>query len=57
MQARHKSKLAVRQPSMDRLRASRDEDTENFVNFVSAEPVQKGIGRYLASLSKRAKQE
>lgn len=54
LQARHESKLALRRPLLDRLAACRDKDTDNFVNFVSTEPVQKGLGKYLASLSKKA---
>lgn len=46
--------MALRRPLLERLAACQDKDTDNFVNFVSTEPVQKGLGKYLASLSKKA---
>lgn len=51
--ARYATKMALRGPLLDRLKAGAAEDTEGFVRFVRQEPVQKALGQYLATLGKQ----
>eukprot|EP00730_Choanoeca_flexa_P004519 TRINITY_DN1171_c0_g1_i2.p1 TRINITY_DN1171_c0_g1~~TRINITY_DN1171_c0_g1_i2.p1 ORF type:complete len:277 (+),score=53.62 TRINITY_DN1171_c0_g1_i2:2-832(+) len=51
--ARHLTKLAVRGGMVERLRQNRQSDTDHFVQLISQEQVQKGLGMYLASLAKK----
>lgn len=51
--ARYLSKMSVREPTLKALVASRQDDTDKFVSFAQSAPVQKGLGMYLASLSKK----
>ena len=45
--------MSVREPTLKALVASRQDDTDKFVSFAQSAPVQKGLGMYLASLSKK----
>ncbi|KAF6023865.1 ECI1 [Bugula neritina] len=53
--ARHLSKLQLRQPTLDRLLHTRQEDIDNFVSFITKESIQKSLGMYLAALKQRSK--
>lgn len=52
-QARYLSKLSVREDALKKLAGRMAADTDNFVAFATSAPVQKGLGLYLASLSKK----
>mmetsp|Transcript_4064 Transcript_4064/g.6930 ORF Transcript_4064/g.6930 Transcript_4064/m.6930 type:complete len:331 (-) Transcript_4064:312-1304(-) len=52
--ARGLTKRALRRPALDRLRARRDADREEFVEFIMHPRVQAGLGAYLAGLKKKA---
>ncbi|XP_060757087.1 enoyl-CoA delta isomerase 1, mitochondrial-like isoform X2 [Neoarius graeffei] len=51
--AREISKSMMRKPTLDRLLASREADTKNFVNFISKDSIQKSLGLYLTMLKQR----
>jgi len=51
--ARHLSKLSVREEALKKLVNNREADVNNFVSFAMSAPVQKGLGLYLESLSKK----
>lgn len=51
--ARRITKLQLRQPTLDRLLNSRQEDIEHFVNFIKKESIQKSLGMYLEALKNR----
>lgn len=53
--ARGLTKQAMRGPTLERLVSAREADTQNFLGFVSTEPVQKMIGLYLEQLKSRSK--
>lgn len=51
--ARYLSKLTVREEALKKLANNREADVDNFVSFAMSAPVQKGLGLYLESLSKK----
>lgn len=51
--ARYLSKMSVREPALKQLITNREADINNFVTFAQSAPVQKGLGLYLQSLSKK----
>lgn len=51
--ARYLSKLTVREEALKKLASNREADVNNFVSFAMSAPVQKGLGLYLESLSKK----
>ncbi|MCJ8739679.1 hypothetical protein PDJAM_G00049940 [Pangasius djambal] len=51
--AREITKSLLRKPTVDRLLASRDTDSKNFVNFISRDSIQKSLGLYLTMLKQR----
>ena len=51
--ARHESKLRMRGALIDRLRSDQKGDADNFIDFVTQDFVQKGLGAYMASLKKK----
>jgi hypothetical protein len=53
-QARHWSKLAVREAFVGKLERQREADIDHFVRLITADKVQAGLGAYLESLKKKA---
>ncbi|KAH3861574.1 enoyl-CoA delta isomerase 1, mitochondrial-like [Dreissena polymorpha] len=53
--ARQLTKRQIRKPTMDRLIAKRDEDIQNFVQFITKDSVQKAMGVYIDQLKNKAK--
>lgn len=53
-QARYMSKMRIREEAIQKLVNNRESDTRLFVNFALSTQVQDGLGRYLASLAKKA---
>lgn len=51
--ARQITKNQCRKQFIDKLHAKRDADTDNFVNFITKDSIQKAMGKYLESLKKR----
>merc|ERR1712241_27478 len=56
-EARHVSKMLMRQPTLDRLAADREADVEHFANFVTQPSIQKPLGRYLEALKAKSKKK
>ena len=56
-EARHVSKMLMRQPTLDKLTADREADVEHFVNFVTQPAIQKPLGRYLEALKAKSKKK
>lgn len=54
-QARVASKLLTRRAPMDHLRATRQQDTDDFVSFVTLESTQQTLGAYLERLKSKSK--
>lgn len=54
--ARHLTKLAVRQPLIDLLKPHREHDLKGFLSLITQDKIQKSLGKYLESLSQRAKE-
>lgn len=55
--ARHQTKIAVRMEAVNRLANDREADMQHFIGLITQPVVQKGLGKYLASLSQRAKEK
>ncbi|NXH16667.1 ECI1 isomerase, partial [Bucco capensis] len=51
--ARQITKSMMRKAVLDRLVAHREEDIQNFINFISKEPIQKSLHIYMEMLKKR----
>ena len=47
------TKLQLREPFTDKLKAKRAEDTQNFVDLVMTDQMQNLLGKYLSSLKKK----
>jgi len=56
-EARHVSKMLMRQPTLDRLTADREADVEHFANFVTQPQIQKPLGQYLEALKAKSKKK
>ena len=56
-EARHVSKMLMRQPTLDRLTADREADVEHFANFVTQPQIQKPLGLYLEALKAKSKKK
>jgi 3,2-trans-enoyl-CoA isomerase len=54
-QARVASKLLVRQPHIDKLRLTAEQDIDHFVQFVTSPKVQQSLAEYIAMISKKRK--
>jgi 3,2-trans-enoyl-CoA isomerase len=55
--ARHMTKVATREDIVARLAKNLEADLQGFVDLISQPAIQKGLGKYLESLSARAKQQ
>ncbi|KAM6904740.1 enoyl-CoA delta isomerase 1, mitochondrial [Xenentodon cancila] len=51
--ARQITKSMMRKPTIDKLTSNRDADTQNFVNFITKESIQRSLHMYLEMLKKR----
>ena len=51
--ARYETKCRLRKPAIERLKAAKDQDREDFVGFITSEKVQASLGAYIASLKKK----
>ncbi|NXI44967.1 ECI1 isomerase, partial [Galbula dea] len=51
--ARQLTKSMMRKAVLDRLGAQREEDTQNFISFISKEPIQKSLHMYMEMLKKK----
>lgn len=52
--ARYMSKMRVREDALHKLASNRESDTQAFVKFALSPQVQNSLGKYLASLAKKA---
>ena len=55
--ARQITKKQIRQATMDRLVSRREEDIQNFVQFITKDSVQKALGFYLEQLKNKQKKK
>lgn len=51
--ARQLTKSLMRKQTIDKLMSNRESDTQNFVNFITKDSIQKSLGMYLAMLKKK----
>jgi len=56
-EARHVSKMLMRQETLDRLTRDREADIEHFANFVTQPVIQKPLGKYLEALKAKSKKK
>ena len=53
--ARVASKMLIRRPALEVLQQTRQEDTDDFVRFITSDAAQKGLSAYLEMMAKRRK--
>jgi len=56
-EARHVSKMLMRQPTLDKLTSSKQEDIDHFSNFITQPIIQKPMGMYLEALKAKSKKK
>lgn len=56
-QARHLTKMMMREESINRLRATKNDDIDVFTGFLTRPEVQAGMGMYLEALKNRKKKK
>ena len=56
-EARHVSKMLMRQPTLDKLTSNKQEDIDHFSNFITQPIIQKPLGMYLEALKNKAKKK
>ena len=56
-EARHVSKMLMRQETLDKLVNNKEEDIEHFANFVTQPVIQKPLGMYLEALKAKSKKK
>jgi len=54
-EARHISKMIMRQPTLDKLTSDKEGDIDHFCNFIVQPQIQKPMGLYLEALKKKSK--
>jgi len=54
-EARHVSKMLMRQPTLEKLTRDKQGDIDHFVNFITQPIIQKPLGMYLEALKKKSK--
>ena len=54
-EARHITKMLMRQPTIDKLAGGKTEDIGYFCNFIQQPQIQKPMGMYLEALKKKSK--
>lgn len=56
-EARHVSKMLMRQPTLDKLVNNKQEDIQYFSNFITQPIIQKPMGMYLEALKSKSKKK
>merc|ERR1712106_1015149 len=56
-EARHVSKMLMRQPTLDSLTSNKQEDIEYFAKFIQQPIIQKPMGMYLEALKAKSKKK
>jgi len=56
-EARHVSKMLMRQPTLDKLITAKEDDIEHFANFITQPIIQKPLGLYLEALKSKSKKK
>ena len=56
-EARHVSKMLMRQETLDRLTQNKEADIEHFANFIRQPAIQKPLGKYLEALKAKSKKK
>jgi len=56
-EARHVSKMLLRQDLLDRLSKNKEEDIDHFANFIVQPVIQKPMGMYLEALKNKSKKK
>ena len=56
-EARHVSKMLMRQPTLDRLVNSKEEDIQHFAKFITQPIIQKPLGMYLDALKAKSRKK
>lgn len=56
-EARHVSKMLMRQETLDKLLSQKEQDIEHFANFVTQPVIQKPLGMYLEALKAKSKKK
>ena len=56
-EARHVSKMLMRQDTLNKLIENKKADIEHFANFVTQPVIQKPLGKYLEALKAKSKKK
>merc|ERR1719431_1922446 len=56
-EARHVSKMLMRQETLDRLTKNKEADIEHFTTFITQPVIQKPLGKYLEALKAKSKKK
>lgn len=56
-EARHVTKMLMRQPTLEKLTSDRQADVDFFTNFIQQPQIQKPMGRYLEALKSKGKKK
>ena len=56
-EARHVSKMLMRQETLDRLTKNKEADIEHFATFITQPVIQKPLGKYLEALKAKSKKK
>jgi len=56
-EARHVSKMLMRQETLDKLTRDKEADIEHFANFITQPIIQKPLGQYLEALKAKSKKK
>ncbi len=56
-EARHVSKMLMRQETLEKLTKNKKEDIEHFANFITQPVIKKPLGKYLEALKAKSKQK
>ena len=56
-EARHVSKMLMRQDTINKLINNKQDDIEHFANFVTQPVIQKPLGKYLEALKAKSKKK
>lgn len=56
-EARHVTKMLMRQPTLDKLTKDKEADIDHFCNFITQPKIQKPMGLYLEALKNKSKKK
>lgn len=56
-EARHVTKMLMRQPTLDKLTSDKQGDIDHFTTFIQQPQIQKPMGMYLEALKKKSKKK